>query len=117
MTAPTPNTLRSHTQSALARREAAIRHAAYSQWAYRRCTLGQEMDDWLAAERDVDAALARRAMMIREAAYLRWVNHGCIPGHALEDWLAAETEVDATLTRCGILCAFANKDQERAPYT
>jgi hypothetical protein len=87
-----------------ARRERAIREAAYFRWAYRGCAPGGAVGDWLAAEVEVDEQLKLRDTLIRSAAYARWRTSGCTHGHDVEDWLAAEAEVDSTLAGRGILC-------------
>lgn len=88
-----------------ARREQAIHDAAYYHWAYRGCRAGGELDDWLAAEREVDEQLAMRDALIQQAAYARWLKRGRLHGQDVKDWLAAEQEVDASLARRGLLSA------------
>jgi hypothetical protein len=79
------------------KRIAAIKSCAYYRWAYRGGGTGGELEDWLAAERDVDLLFERRDQLVREAAYYRWKRFGRRDGHALEDWLAAERQIDAWL--------------------
>lgn len=86
------------------RRDQAIREAAYFHWAYRGCAPGGEMEDWLAAEREVDEQLELRHAQVLQAAHARWLKRGRPHGRDLEDWLAAEQEVDASLARRGLLC-------------
>ena len=90
--------------SASRRREKAIQDAAYFRWAYRGCRPGEEVADWLAAEREVDEQLTLRDELIRDAAYSRWLDRGRVHGDDVQDWLAAEREVDEILKRDGILC-------------
>lgn len=80
-----------------AKRVAAIRRCAYHRWENDGRQFGRDIEDWLAAEADVDCLLERRDRVIREAAYFRWLSGGGKPGRAVDDWLAAEREVDARL--------------------
>jgi hypothetical protein len=79
------------------KRRSAIRRCAYYRWAYRGCQPGREIDDWLAAEADVNRLFGRRDRLIRDDAYFRWLRRGRAPNHEVDDWLAAERDIDAIL--------------------
>jgi hypothetical protein len=84
-------------------RETMIRRAAYFRSLNRPFEPGKELEDWLAAEQQIDngeappfdpAAIGWREKMIRKAAYFSSLHRRPGPGKELEDWLAAEHEFD-----------------------
>lgn len=63
-----------------------IRLSAYYQYLARGATPGRALDDWLAAEQELEDRIRRRA-------YFLYLARGRGPGRALDDWLQAEQEL------------------------
>lgn len=81
-----------------------IAKAAYHKAEQHGFEPGHEREDWLAAEKEIEAlgdywtlplTTEERHRRIAEAAYRKAEQGGFEPGHELEYWLAAEKEIEA----------------------